>query len=69
MSAEKLKSAETSSKLLGEKGSIRWKWAKAGLWGAGSFIAFAALSGSSAIGVLAAFLGGAYGYKRASAKT
>lgn len=65
MSAERLKSAESSLKLLGEKGSTRWKWAKAGLWGAGSFIVFAALS-TSLVGAMAALLGGAYGYKRAS---
>lgn len=65
MSIEKLKSAETSSKILGEKGSARWKWAKAGLWGAGSYIVFAALS-TPLVGAMAALLGGAYGYKRAS---
>lgn len=46
-----------------EKGHRRWF--KALVWGTGSFIAFAALS-TPLVGAMAALLGGAYGYKKAS---
>lgn len=65
------RSNEYASKLtiLGEKGSTRWKLAKTGLWAAGGLIAAVALLGSWKIGLVAAVLGGAVGYKRDSVKT
>lgn len=62
------KEQSSSFKLLGEKGSTRWRLTKAGIWATGGLIAAVALIGSFKIGALIGILSGAVGYKRAAVK-